>query len=73
MFNDYMYCGMPIVTCEDCGVEMKLEVLMSGGGYYIGRECQCGSYSREYPEYFMTRVQAEDMLAAIKKLYNITY
>ena len=52
---------------------MKLEVLMSGGGYYIGRFCNCGPYSREYPEYFVTRVQAEDMLAAIKKLYNITY
>lgn len=70
---DYTYSGNPIETCEDCGVEMKLEVLCSGGGYYIGRQCNCGPYSREHQDYFPTRKQAETILAAMKKLYNITY
>ena len=33
--------------CPDCQVELKLEVLRSGGGYYIGTQCHCGPYSRE--------------------------
>jgi len=33
--------------CPDCGKLMELEVLFSGGGYYIGTQCNCGPYSRE--------------------------
>lgn len=38
-------------TCQDCGLVMKDEVLHSGGGYYIGTQCDCGPYSRE-SDYF---------------------
>lgn len=32
----------------DCGVKLKLEVLHSGAGYYIGTACNyCGPWSRE--------------------------
>ena len=33
--------------CEDCGVVLKLKVLKSNAGYYIGSQCECGPYSRE--------------------------
>lgn len=70
---DYTYSGNPIETCRGCGTKMKLKVLCSGGGHYIGRKCMCGPYSREHQDYFPTREQAETILAAMKKLYNITY
>ena len=45
-------------TCEDCGVELKPQVLMSGAGYYIGTRCNCGPYSRE-SDYYPTRAAAQ--------------
>ena len=49
--------GAPDV-CVDCKVKLKLEIMMSGGGYYIGTQCECGPYSRE-SEYYKTREQAK--------------
>jgi hypothetical protein len=34
-------------TCPECGVNLKLEVLQSAAGNYIGTQCKCGPYSRE--------------------------
>jgi len=45
--------------CEDCKSPLPLQVLMSGGGYYIGTFCpECGPYSRE-SDYFPTREAAQ--------------
>lgn len=48
-------------TCPDCGVELKLQVCVSGGGYYIGTMCDCGPYSRE-SGYYYSRKEAENAL-----------
>jgi len=50
-------------TCPDCNEKLPFKVLSSGGGWYIGTFCHCGPYSRE-SEYFATREQAEQILAA---------
>ncbi len=49
------------IKCEDCGEDMKAKVLKSGGGYYIGRMCQCGPYSRD-SRYFKTEEDAQRYL-----------
>ena len=49
-------------TCSDCNHTPKLEVYMSGAGYYIGTYCMCGPYSRE-SGYYATREQAVKALA----------
>jgi len=33
--------------CPECKSHLKLQVLGSSAGYYIGTICQCGPYSRE--------------------------
>lgn len=48
--------GAP-TTCPDCEIVVKLEVLQSAGGYYIGSICACGPYSRE-SIYFKTIEEA---------------
>lgn len=46
----------------DCGTQLKLEVLHSNAGYYIGTQCpECGPWSRE-SGYFKTRELAQDAL-----------
>ena len=36
------------VDCEACGTHLKIEILRSNAGYYIGFLCpKCGPYSRE--------------------------
>lgn len=45
-------------TCPDCGVEVKLQVLRSQAGYYVGTQCHCGPYSRE-SGYYRTAEEAE--------------
>ena len=50
-------------VCEDCGPVRGPDVMMSGAGYYIGYECNCGPYSRE-TGYFRTRADAEKALRA---------
>lgn len=53
------------VTCS-CGVVMPLEVLHSGGGYYLGYFCpKCGPYSRE-SGYFRTEEEADKALNRFK-------
>jgi len=49
--------------CSECGVEMKLRVLESGAGYYIGTWCNCGPYSRE-SGYYRSFGEAANALAA---------
>ncbi len=40
--------GDTVTTCMDCGRELKLGVLRSAAGHYLGFIChQCGPYSRE--------------------------
>lgn len=47
-----------------CGKKLKLQVLQSGAGYYIGTFCnKCGPYSRE-SHYYPTREAAEKALKA---------
>lgn len=38
--------------CPDCNIELKPQVLRSGGGHYIGTQCHCGPYSRESVYFF---------------------
>ena len=44
--------------CEDCGRMPKLDVYLSGAGYYIGTYCACGPYTRE-SGYYRTRELAQ--------------
>lgn len=52
-FYDYNYLGHEVVECHDCNQSMQLEVLSSAAGYYVGRQCCCGPYSRE-SQYYRT-------------------
>jgi len=45
-------------TCPTCGSVLKLEVIESRAGYYIGTWCKCGPYSRE-SGYYPTRKDAD--------------
>jgi len=49
-------------TCPDCGMVLEVKVLVSGGGYYIGTECDCGPYSRESRDYYPSREKAQAAL-----------
>ena len=54
--------GVETLTCTDCHTEMKLDVHMSGAGYYLGFFCErCGPWSRE-SGYFKTRKAAQKAL-----------
>ena len=54
----YNYLGHPVVECLDCGQGLRLQVICSAGGWYVGRWCECsGPYSRE-SEYFEKRSMA---------------
>ncbi len=48
--------------CEECGRTPRLDVYLSGAGYYIGTYCHCGPYTRE-SGYYRTRDLAEAELA----------
>lgn len=48
--------GAPAI-CPDCKIKLKLEVLQTPAGYYIGTYCNCGPYSRE-SHYYRTREKA---------------
>lgn len=52
--------GAPKV-CPDCKTKVKVQVLSSNAGYYIGTSCDCGPYSRE-SGYYKTREQAQKAL-----------
>jgi hypothetical protein len=45
-------------VCTDCGIILKLQILHSFAGYYIGSECNCGPYSRE-SGYYKSEAQAK--------------
>lgn len=52
---------------ESCGKPLELQVCMSGGGYYLGTECDFhGPNSRE-SGYFATREEAEAALTQWKE------
>lgn len=56
----------PSTTCT-CGNVLKLEVLRSAAGYYLGYFCGgCGPYSRE-SGYYGTRKEAETDLDIVLK------
>ncbi len=50
-------------TCTDCKIELKLRVMSSGAGYYLGTCCNCGPYSRE-SGYYNSREEAQQALAS---------
>jgi hypothetical protein len=45
------------MTCTDCNKPLTLTVCESAAGFYIGRWCDCGPYSRE-SGYYPTREAA---------------
>ena len=54
--------GDTITSCVDCGKTLKIQVLRSGAGYYIGFFCNnCGPYSRE-SGYYKTPEEAQRAL-----------
>ena len=55
------------MKCKDCGKRLKLEVLHSNAGYYIGTRCNCGPYSRD-SGYFKNPRDAEIELADMQEL-----
>lgn len=60
--------GLGGCTCMDCGSHMKLDVQLSGAGYYLGYWCrQCGPYSRE-TGYFATKEDAQDALNRVESV-----
>lgn len=59
--------GLQGTTCMDCHTPLKLQVLQSAAGFYLGYFCpQCGPYSRE-TGYYPTRDAAE---ADLKKMVS---
>jgi len=57
MMNGETITSGAAAKCSDCGVELDLKVMHSGGGFYLGTECHCGPYSRE-SGYFGTHEEA---------------
>jgi predicted RNA-binding Zn-ribbon protein involved in translation (DUF1610 family) len=54
--------GDTVTSCMDCETELKIEVLKSAAGYYIGFFCpNCGPYSRE-SGYYRTQEDAQKAL-----------
>ena len=45
-------------TCPKCKFKTENEVCLSYAGYYIGRMCNCGPYSRE-SHYYQSGMAAE--------------
>ncbi|MCK5019223.1 MAG: hypothetical protein KAS32_19340 [Candidatus Peribacteraceae bacterium] len=63
--RDYM--GLPVPEiCQICRTKLELEVLKSPAGYYLGRQCNCGPFSRE-SEYFHKKEVAKTILKAEQK------
>ena len=60
--------GIPVDEwkCYSCRQKLKLEVLQSAAGYYIGTFCKnCGPYSRE-SGYYATKDEAATALTTDK-------
>ena len=47
--------------CSRCGICTHNEVCLSAAGYYIGRMCNCGPYSRE-SHYYPSRKAVDEAL-----------
>ena len=62
MPNETLATGAP-GTCPDCGVVLRLQILCSAAGYYVGTRCHCGPYSRE-SGYYRTKAEAQVALDA---------
>jgi hypothetical protein len=60
LLGETIHSGAPRV-CSICKIKLKLEVLYSPAGYYIGTQCNCGPYSRE-SHYYETRESVEKAL-----------
>lgn len=54
------------MRCEDCGKRLKLEVLHSNAGYYVGTQCECGPYSRD-SEYFKNPKDAQEAFEEMRE------
>jgi hypothetical protein len=50
-------------SCEDCGIKLEHKVLRTPAGYYVGRECNCGPWSRD-SGYYEFREHAQSDLEA---------
>ena len=53
--------GSDALRCSDCNVLMRNRVLCSWAGYYIGKACDCGPYSRE-SDYYRSAGECEAAL-----------
>lgn len=51
--------------CPDCGTELKLRVLHSNAGYYVGTMCSCGPHSRESGYYKKRETAQKDLDAGM--------
>lgn len=72
MRGETILTGAPEV-CSDCGKNVldTLGIMSSGGGWYIGTQCDCGpSYSRE-SQYMPNHETAEKIMTAIKNAMEL--
>lgn len=58
-------------TCEDCGKELKPDVIFKNGRVYIGTECCRITITRE-SEYYRTPLEAEADLPAFQAAFDGT-
>ena len=61
LLGETVRSGAPEI-CTTCKIKTFNEVLISAAGYYIGRFCNCGPYSRE-SHYYPSRKAADEALA----------
>ena len=59
--KETVHLGAPAV-CPECHHHTSDEVCHSAAGYYIGRTCLCGPYSRESFDYYPTSNEAKEAL-----------
>ncbi len=61
--GETVHSGAPVV-CPECSTTTSNGVCRSAAGFYIGRVCDCGPYSREskayYPTYDLAREAFEN-------------
>lgn len=53
------------VRCPDCNTRLKVKIMHSNAGFYLGTECECGPYSRE-SIYYNTRGEAKEAFEEFK-------
>ena len=52
--------------CHDCEQDLSQKVLRSAAGYYVGRACDCGPYSRD-TGYYASAYDGESALIRISR------